>query len=403
MSILLLLPKDILVLLYHFLDLRERAIFSRLSKFHYSNFNPSKLPIDANVLLVDRIEKIKKILSMIMYQDFDYTKIIDYYGYISDTSNFEIYHIAMDEYLKVNKSIKIEIKYHTPLFIQFYVGIDLFEKPHSKTFCIFKIYKKSDLRNKIISSEMEMTNILQKSGIQNVSLPITIFETDIKTSSYFTVTVDYYGFNGYNDNVIVSVCDPYDELYYYLEVFNEKLTLSDWIIIIIQIFYTLAIIQEKHPTFRHNRLHPKNIRVHKIIKNNKINDDLKIFHKINNLKFIIPYAEYNYQIFLSNFDYASIDNVLDEQKQIELEKYTYDFCSKGQKYTDIYYFLSTLKCKGHYVNDIKIPQEIEEFIDRVVPKEYDITTTSKIKNFYEYTTPLKVLMTDPLFAKYIIK
>jgi hypothetical protein len=74
----------------------------------------------------------------------------------------------------------------------------------------------------------------------------------------------------------------------------------------------------------------------------------------------------------------------------------------------MHYFFNTLINKRffpQFYQEGAVPQEIIEFVHRVVPLKFRnggkyVNIRGRIQVDIEYTTPLKTICEDPLFAKY---
>ena len=88
-----------------------------------------------------------------------------------------------------------------------------------------------------------------------------------------------------------------------------KLTLIHWKVFLFQIISTLAVIQSKFPSFRHNDLKANNILVHKDKESKK---NVVFRYTVNNRKYVIP--NIGYQIKLWDFDFACIPGIVENKK-----------------------------------------------------------------------------------------
>lgn len=194
---------------------------------------------------------------------------------------------------------------------------------------------------------------------------------------------------------ILEYCD-YDLLNYIRENCHS-MTLEEWTIIIFQIIFTLAQIHSIYPSFRHN-----NLKAHDILlrKNHSINfiRETKTLYEINNFKFFVPYI--GLEIKISSFDFACIDNVIENNKVNSNQ-------IKQNRYYDMHYLFNTLITIQIFTQFYKYaPREIIEFFHRILPEEYRkyqnglITKSGSILIDTEYTTPYDVIITDPLFKNF---
>lgn len=178
----------------------------------------------------------------------------------------------------------------------------------------------------------------------------------------------------------------------------DKFRLIHWKVFFFQILSVLAVIQSKCPTFRHNDMKANNILVHKIESEPK-----KFEYTIDSKKYIVD--NISYQIKLWDFDFSCIKGVVDNIKVHEDWTNEINITSDENKYYDIHYFFNTLT---KFFPDIMVknskyvPNEVIEFIGRVVPKKYrneeNVSEKGRILVNDEYTTPKKLLENDPFFS-----
>lgn len=177
----------------------------------------------------------------------------------------------------------------------------------------------------------------------------------------------------------------------------------DWIVIFFQILFTLAIIQQEYPAFRHNDMKANNILVQ--IDNIKTNSDKAYRYNLDDVYFVLP--NINLQIKIWDFDFSCIDGIIENNKVNSDWTKKINITKKENKYYDMHYFFNTLISKRFFPQFYEggAPQEIIDFIHRVVPEEYrngspHVNKKSRIQVDVEYTTPYKVILKDPLFEKY---
>ena len=182
-----------------------------------------------------------------------------------------------------------------------------------------------------------------------------------------------------------------------LNSYTSKYILSeiDWKIILFKIIYTLAVIHNYYPNFRHNDLSSKNILVNVINKRNTADQ-----YSINGSTYSIP--DNGIEIYLWDFEYANIDGLTKNPLISENEFITdeYGIRLTGNKYYDIHYFLNSL----YNIKYTKLPEKIKSFIERNIKKEHLAETNKLIKNYrliedVETNTPIKML-SDSLFVDF---
>lgn len=179
----------------------------------------------------------------------------------------------------------------------------------------------------------------------------------------------------------------------------KNFKLIHWKVFFFQILSVLAIIQSKYPSFRHNDLKANNVLIHKISKKN--NDKHWIYY-VCGKKYNV--TNIGYQLKLWDFDFASIEGVVDNIKVHQKWTTEQNITSKQNKYYDMHYFFNTLiKFIEEIITDKKhVPHEVPEFINEVVPEKFRTGTRVNKKKGrllvdVEYTTPQKVLETSKFF------
>ena len=167
-------------------------------------------------------------------------------------------------------------------------------------------------------------------------------------------------------SVVISEWANRGDLGMFLKKNYKKLQLIHWQCIFFQIISTLAVIQCKYPSFRHNDLKANNILISKIDTCNK-----KLLYKVNNKEYILPAI--GYCIYLWDFDFACIPGVVENSKVYQEWTQKINITSTGNKYYDIHYFFCTLIYKGflpEIMSDPIVPKEVKNFIHYVLPNEY---------------------------------
>jgi hypothetical protein len=110
---------------------------------------------------------------------------------------------------------------------------------------------------------------------------------------------------------------------------------------------------------------------------------------------------------LWDFDFSCIPGIADNSKVSA--KWTDKINIKPEKnrYYDLHYFFNTLTRKGfmpEFFNDKLIPNEIKEFIHRIIPEKFRnpgkyVSERGRILINDEILTPDYVLKNDPLFEE----
>ena len=202
-------------------------------------------------------------------------------------------------------------------------------------------------------------------------------------------------------SVLISEWCNGGDLLEYIRKNYKTMTLKHWIVIIFQILFTLARVQIVHPSFKHNDMKANNV----LVQQTNIQSDSKYRYRLGNTKFIIP--NINLQIKIWDFDFACIDGIIYNNKVNSDWTKKINISSKKNRYYDMHYFFNTLTLGRFFPQFYKggVPEEIVDFVHRIIPERYRngskyINKKGRILVDDEYTTPLKVIMTDPLFEKY---
>jgi hypothetical protein len=253
----------------------------------------------------------------------------------------------------------------------------------------------------------------------HVILPIGTFNTCIKPflslieddvvdndNKKYKQFLEKYKKKGYHDQVSILMSEWANkgDLLDFIRRHYTKLTLIHWKVFLFQIISTLAVIQSKFPSFRHNDLKANNILVHKDKESKK---NVVFRYTVNNRKYVIP--NIGYQIKLWDFDFACIPGIVENKKVNAKWTNNINVIPKKNRYYDIHYFLNTLIKRGFFpqFNTSKsIPEEVKEFVYRIVPEKYRkpkkgvIAERGRILLDTEYTTPNKILKHDKFFEEF---
>lgn len=235
------------------------------------------------------------------------------------------------------------------------------------------------------NSEICMLKLLSyfviKSQTPHLILPIATFNTSIKPfltlqddevvskdNAKYTEFIKNYEEGMYYETVsiVISEWANRGDLSMFLKENYKKLKLNHWQTIFFQIISTLAIIQTKYPTFRHNDFKANNILISKVDACNKL-----LIYKVANKEFVLPAIGYN--IYLWDFDFACIPGIVDNSKVYQEWTNKINIKPEKNRYYDIHYFFCTLIYKGflpEIIQDPIVPVEVKEFIEWVVPPEY---------------------------------
>ena len=253
----------------------------------------------------------------------------------------------------------------------------------------------------------------------HIILPIGTFNTSIKPflslieddvvdneNKKYKQFLEKYKKKGYHEQVSILMSEWANkgDLLDFIRRHYNKLTLIHWKVFLFQIISTLAVIQSKFPSFRHNDLKANNILVHKDKESKK---NVVFRYTVNNRKYVIP--NIGYQIKLWDFDFACIPGIVENKKVNAKWTNEINVIPKKNRYYDIHYFLNTLIKRGFFpqFNTSKsIPKEVKEFVYRIVPEKYRkqkegvIAERGRILLDIEYTTPNKILKHDTFFEEF---
>lgn len=235
------------------------------------------------------------------------------------------------------------------------------------------------------NSEICMLKLLSyfviKSQTPHLILPIVTFNTSIKPfltlqdeeviskdNAKYTEFISNYNEGLYYETVsiVISEWANRGDLSMFLKKNYQRLKLIHWQCIFFQIISTLAIIQTKYPTFRHNDFKANNILISKVDSCNKL-----LIYKVSNKEYILPAIGYN--VYLWDFDFACIPGIVDNSKVYQEWTNKINIKPIKNRYYDVHYFFCTLIYKGflpELVEDPIVPQEVKEFIEWIVPPEY---------------------------------
>lgn len=269
------------------------------------------------------------------------------------------------------------------------------------------------------NAELLMLRVLSYFVVNNqtphIVLPICTFNANIKpflsltrnniiSNKKYDKFISRYKNGEYYETVSVLISEWANggDLLDYVRKNYRSMKLRHWRVLFFQLISVLCVIQEKYPAFRHNDLKANNILIHKIKSRNKNN---KFKYEINNRHYIVPNV--GIQIKLWDFDFACIPGIVDNSK-VEA-KWTDKINVKPEmnRYYDLHYFFNTLTKKGFFpkfFDASEISPKVKNFVKRVVPDKYRtgefVATRGRILINDEYTTPDKILKTDPFFNKF---
>ena len=239
-----------------------------------------------------------------------------------------------------------------------------------------------------------------------VRVPKNIIDLTDEKNEMYRKFIERYNEGEFEDFVSVLIsewCNGGDLLDYIRKNYTT-MTLKHWVVIIFQILFTLALIHQKYPAFRHNDMKANNILVH-ITDIKKDQPNCRYRYNIGDIKFIIP--NINLQIKIWDFDFACINGIIENNKVNSDWTKKINITKKENKYYDMHYFFNTLISRRFFPQfyDGGVPLEIIEFIHRIIPERFrngskHVNKKGRIQIDNEYTTPYKVIREDHLFKKY---
>lgn len=242
-----------------------------------------------------------------------------------------------------------------------------------------------------------------------IKVPKNIIDLEDEKNEMYRKFVERYHEGEFEDfvSVLISEWCNGGDLLDYIRKNHQNMKLKHWIVIIFQILFTLTLIHQKYPAFRHNDMKANNILVH--LTNIKKNQpEARYRYNIEDVKFIIP--NINIQIKIWDFDFACIDGIIENNKVNAEWTKKINITKKENKYYDMHYFFNTLISKRFFPQFYEggAPDEIVQFIHRIIPEKYRngskyVNKKGRIQVDTEYTTPYRVIMEDPLFEKYRFK
>jgi hypothetical protein len=281
--------------------------------------------------------------------------------------------------------------------IKYRVKIILYPKIDLISDNIYDICDINKSENNEINIYQILSNFVLSKQTPHILLPMFTFLSNIQIFTLSNMiqmigeeNYEYVNFmkkykeNKYNDiiRVLITECGNRGNLFDFIKKnHNDPIfSLTHWKVILFQIISTIAVIQSKYPSFRHNNLKCNNIFIEKIL-----NGTPYYYYTIGKKKYYVPSIKYYCQI--GNFDFAYLEG------------------NKQNRYFDLHYFLSNIimSCS---INQIVIPQEIKEFIDRVIPEKYQklgnkfVNIKGKLLINDEYILPKDILEKDILFEDF---
>jgi hypothetical protein len=275
------------------------------------------------------------------------------------------------------------------------------------------------------NAELKMIKLLSyfivNKKTPHIILPIGTFDTDIKN---FTNLIDdgfvaesntkYKEFverakrGEYYDKVSILISEWANrgDFLDYIKKNYQLFTPIHWKVFFFQLISTLAVIQFKYKSFRHNDMKANNILV------TKISSRVPHFtYTITGNIYKVP--NIGYQLKLWDFDFACIPGEVNNKKVMHSNKWSrsINVGPTQNRYYDVHYFFNTLMMRGFFpeiMTHASVPKDVKEFIASIVPKEYRsgtsdcVTKRGRITKNIEFTTPEEILRTNPYFEEFRI-
>jgi hypothetical protein len=254
-----------------------------------------------------------------------------------------------------------------------------------------------------------------KEQTPHIVLPIGTFDTSIKPfvtlieddvvsddNRKYNEFVEKYHKGEYYDvvSILISEWANRGDLLDFIKENHRKFKLIHWKVFFFQIISTLAVIQSKYPSFRHNDMKANNILVHKIS-----TMDSQFKYTVQQCVYYVP--NIGYHVKLWDFDFACIDGKIENSKVNSEWARSINITKNENKYYDMHYFFNTLIKPGffpEFMTDPEIPREAKDFVNRIVPKKFqkgkNIHKKGRLQVNVEYMIPDMVLKTDPFFADF---
>jgi hypothetical protein len=250
-----------------------------------------------------------------------------------------------------------------------------------------------------------LSYFIAKKQTPHIVLPIGTFNTGISTfvnliesnvvekdNEKYVEFVKRYEEGEFHDNVSILIsewADRGDLLDFFRKHHNNpNFTATHWKVIFFQVLSVLAVIQSKYPEFRHNDLKANNVLVQKIKKQSDT-----FSYRVARCEYKVP--SIGYYIKLWDFDFACIPGIVENKKVDADWTNKINVSPQQNRYYDIHYFFNTLIKRGfcsEIMTSKNTPQEVKDFIDRIVPPKYQKCGTKYVQK------KGRLLVNDELFT-----
>lgn len=280
------------------------------------------------------------------------------------------------------------------------------------------LYDSKRPENAEISMLKTLSYFVVNNQIPHIVLPVGTFNTSIKTflslsnrknqvvnNKRYDQFIKRYRKGEYYPEVSILISEWANggDLLEYIRKNYTTMKLVEWRAIFFQIIITLAFIQSKYPSFRHNDFKANNILIQNIQRIGKKRNNF--VYKINNMPYIVP--NIGIHIRMWDFDFASIPGIVNNSKVDANWTTAINVSYDKNRYYDLHYFFNTLTSKGFFPQFFEakeVPISVKKFVNRVVPNKYRegklITDRGRILINDEYIIPEELLKTDKFFSRY---
>lgn len=198
--------------------------------------------------------------------------------------------------------------------------------------------------------------------------------------------------NNYHDVASAIFMEYFPEGSFYDVVKHTEIDKNFWKPLFFQLLFTLALIHEKYPFFRHNDLKPNNILLRKV----PIKTDYYVLYG-NKYKVL----NNGYHVILFDFDWSCIKGIVPNLKVDTKWCKTLNVISNKNRYYDLYYFFNCLRKKHWTFGKYKTaPKSTRDFINRIAPRRVRHSEKGRSMSTKEYTTPKKLIEKDRYFEEY---
>lgn len=259
--------------------------------------------------------------------------------------------------------------------------------------------------------ELQMIYLLKKIVIKNqtphVNLPILAFGYSLK-KLYNNYRFPLSNFSKYLDycNVLMSEWCFYGSLKDFLKYKNDHIIKKYLPNIIFQLVYTLMVIQEKYPSFRHNDLHLGNILVDIISSKSKIL--YQVIYKNKKYNFLLP--NLGFQIRIWDFDFSCINRIINNYKINNNQYLAIGISQKMNRYYDLFTFCFELWFNYRKSMDLSCQLFLKKSIFKHLNLEDRFQVNRRLSRVIiskELTTPKDIILSsifeDNLLSQFLVK